>query len=88
MISTFVKLALIAAFALVSLASAEFPLVWICLGCTVPGIAIVLFIAYHRPMEPYVGDHLAEEPIEEAGDDVGSQKPAYNSQWDNPDDAV
>lgn len=29
----------------------EFPLVWVCLGITVVGIAIALYVAYRRPDE-------------------------------------
>lgn len=45
--------------------SAEFPLVWICIGLTVVGIAIAMYVAYRRPMEPYAPDSQTAEPMEE-----------------------
>lgn len=46
-------------------ASAEFPLVWICIGLTVVGIAIAMYVAYRRPMEPYSPDIQNAEAFEE-----------------------
>ncbi|KEG13839.1 hypothetical protein DQ04_00761190 [Trypanosoma grayi] len=31
--------------------SKEFPLVWVCLGITVVGVALALYVAYRRPDE-------------------------------------
>lgn len=48
-----------------NLVSAEFPLVWICLGLTMVGILIALYVAYRRPMEPYSPDTHIAEPMDE-----------------------
>lgn len=70
---TAVQLAVLAIAAFLGLASAEFPLVWVCLGLTVVGIAIALYVAYRRPMEPYSPEAPAAEPFEEDDDQQPSQ---------------
>lgn len=73
------QLALIAAFALIGLAAAEFPLVWVCLGCLVPGFAFVLWIAYMRPDVEYRSPNAAEPAHEDEHDDDRdyAEKPVY-----------
>lgn len=71
-------LAFAALAAFIGLASAEFPLVWLCLGLTVVGIAIALYVAYRRPMEPYSPEGQAAEPFEE--EEIQEQQSAVRSQ--------
>nr|CCC95222.1 unnamed protein product [Trypanosoma congolense IL3000] len=49
----------------------EFPLVWVCLGITIVGIAIAMYVAYRRPDELQLpgssddGTETTERPAEE-----------------------
>lgn len=54
-----IQLTLLAMAALVGAAHAdgkEFPLVWVCLGITLAGIAVSLYVAYRRPDELHIAN--------------------------------
>ncbi|KAL7701248.1 hypothetical protein N2W54_005631 [Lotmaria passim] len=69
--------ALAACLSVASADKSEFPLVWVCLGITVAGVIVALFVAYKRPAELHLpgsvvmtavesepaGGKFAEEPI-------------------------
>ncbi|CAD2213929.1 hypothetical protein AGDE_00129 [Angomonas deanei] len=46
-----VLLAVFAALSGVQASKEDFPLVWVCLGITVAGVIIALYVAYRRPDE-------------------------------------
>lgn len=55
----------------------EFPLVWICLGITVVGVIIALYVAYRRPDElhlPGTNDMVSTETEEGRGGNEPAKK--------------
>ncbi|KAH8613065.1 hypothetical protein ERJ75_000825100 [Trypanosoma vivax] len=60
----------------------EFPLLWVCLGVTLVGVAIALYIAHRRPEEfhlPGAVDAAAEE-LQETSDEGERNKREDNAQ--------
>ncbi|CAJ1032740.1 hypothetical protein Q4I30_006263 [Leishmania utingensis] len=64
------QLLIVALAACVSLAAAkskeEFPLVWVCLGITVVGVIVALFVAYKRPDELHLPGSVVMTAVESA----------------------
>ncbi|KAG5471987.1 hypothetical protein CUR178_02652 [Leishmania enriettii] len=64
------QLLMVALTACLSLAAAkskeEFPLVWVCLGITVVGVIVALYIAYKRPDELHLPGSVVMTAVESA----------------------
>ncbi|KAG5496918.1 hypothetical protein GH5_01429 [Leishmania sp. Ghana 2012 LV757] len=62
------QLLMVALTACLSLAAAkskeEFPLVWVCLGITVVGVIVALYIAYKRPDELHLPGSVVMTAVE------------------------
>ncbi|KPA78958.1 hypothetical protein ABB37_06023 [Leptomonas pyrrhocoris] len=56
--------ALAACLSLVSASKEEFPLVWVCLGITVAGVIVALFVAYKRPAELHLPGSVVMTAVE------------------------
>ncbi|CAM42532.1 conserved hypothetical protein [Leishmania braziliensis MHOM/BR/75/M2904] len=74
------QLLIVALAACVSLAAAkskeEFPLVWVCLGITVVGVIVALFVAYKRPDELHLPGSVVMTAVESApGNGKNSDEP-------------
>ncbi|KAK7201927.1 hypothetical protein NESM_000260300 [Novymonas esmeraldas] len=68
--------AVAACLSLVSAAKEEFPLVWVCLGITVAGVIVALFVAYKRPDELHLPGSVVMTAVESApGNGKSYQEP-------------
>ncbi|GET91094.1 hypothetical protein, conserved [Leishmania tarentolae] len=71
------QLAMVAMAACLSVAAAkskeEFPLVWVCLGITVVGVIVALYVAYKRPDELHLPGSVVMTAMES---DAGNRKNA------------
>ncbi|KAG5471977.1 hypothetical protein CUR178_02642 [Leishmania enriettii] len=68
------QLLMVALTACLSLAAAkskeEFPLVWVCLGITVVGVIVALYLAYKRPDELHLPGSVVMTAVESAPGDL------------------
>nr|AGN32917.1 hypothetical protein [Trypanosoma rangeli] len=63
----------------------EFPLVWVCLGITVVGVAIALYVAYRRPDELHLPGStvmVATESEMQNGNNEPAKKDALNDDFE------
>lgn len=76
-------LALIVAVLSANVASAsskdKFPLVWLCLGLTVVGIIIALYVAYRRPDELHLPGSTVMTAQETEGPEMADSHKNYNN---------
>ncbi|GET91089.1 hypothetical protein, conserved [Leishmania tarentolae] len=74
------QLAMVAMAACLSVAAAkskeEFPLVWVCLGITVVGVIVALYVAYKRPDELHLPGSVVMTAMES---DAGNRKNAADN---------